>query len=57
MLAEALLAKARYAKATPEQLQVLKARVDAVEPSTPAATDNATRVAEELGLSVELGWL
>lgn len=57
MLAETLLEKARNAKATAEQLQVLKARVDAKDSADPSVIADATEVAEVLGLSTEWGWL
>lgn len=57
MLAETLLEKARIAMATDEQLQALKARIDARDTADPAVIAEATRVAAALGLSMEWGWL
>lgn len=57
MLAETLLEKARNAMATAEQLQALKARIDAKDSADPSVIAEATRVAEVLGLSMEWGWL
>jgi DNA (cytosine-5)-methyltransferase 1 len=57
MLAETLLEKAHNATATAEQLQVLRARIDANDSPNPFLTSDAAKVAEALGLSKEWGWL
>lgn len=57
MLAETLLGKARKARATAEQLQALKARIDVKDSADPLVIAKATEVAEVLGLSTEWGWL
>jgi DNA (cytosine-5)-methyltransferase 1 len=57
MLAETLLEKARNAMATAEQLQALKARIDANDSADPSVIADAAKVAEALGLSAEWGWL
>ena len=57
MLAETLLEKAHNATATAEQLQVLRARIDANDSPNPFLTSDAAKVAGALGLSKEWGWL
>lgn len=57
MLAEALLARARDAMATREQMQLLEEQLAATASADSTLAVRATKVAAALGLSTEWGWL
>ena len=57
MLADAILTKASEARATPEQIKVLEARIHAIDPVDLTLVANAARVAEELSIGAEWSWL